>query len=716
MAPFDTEKNNCAKLPKSKDADTDVIAILYSSGTTGQMKGIMVTYESVLKAREVFERLSGLKDYMSYLLVLPFNHIAGFTGAMTFFLTGCEIGFIEDVNASKLQNGLLRFQPYYFAMVPKVYEVMEQKIRAALRAKGKLTETLIDGLMKVSGFLRRNFGINIGKKMFHGITAQVFGENIFGIGTGASPCKAETAEFFLNLGLEWANLYATTETSVPIVATGILDRYPVGTVGNVNHHPEIQVKISCPDQNGIGEIVVKSQLMMKGYFRRPDLTVEAFENGFFKTGDYGYIDRKGDLHITGRIKESIILQNGKKVSPADVDEYYFARIPECDLASRGIAVQNESYDEIYMFVAAKGISETEQENIRASLEKASRLAPDMYKLAGISFIPDIPRTSVGKVKRFCLEKEAAQEVRKESHKDVFDENQMVTILQAHCNAQKITMESSLRDDLGLDSLSMFEIICEIEDEFTIDLSRELDRISTVGDMVQALRNAGSSQAVTHSISKSAKAVRSLKRWVGLTGSIYKMEIHGTENIPGDGNYIICANHQSNLDPLWILAAMKGKVDLGRICCMAAKHTMEGAVSGKLFEALGGIPVDREGNTIPAMSRAKNCLRNGNILIVFPEGARSRDGSMLPFKNGAAKLAIDTNTTILPVRIDGGFEVFPRWNKLPHIFDWKHIRRYPITVRFEAPIVPDNMQTDELMSIVKGSICRIHEEEDASSAK
>ena len=96
-------------------------------------------------------------------------------------------------------------------MGPKVYEVMEQKIRAALRAKGKLTETLIDGLMKVSGFLRRNFGINIGKKMFHGITAQVFGENIFGIGTGASPCKAETAEFFLNLGLERANLYATTD-------------------------------------------------------------------------------------------------------------------------------------------------------------------------------------------------------------------------------------------------------------------------------------------------------------------------------------------------------------------------------------------------------------------------------------------------------------------------------------------------------------------------
>ena len=140
---FHNQREDCLKQKITTDPEMDVIAVLFSSGTTGEMKGIKVTYESVRKARNVFERLSGLKDYMSYLLVLPFNHIAGYTGAMTYFLTGCEIGFIEDVNASKLQYGLKKFQPYYFAMVPKVYEVMEQKIRNAIHEKGKAIEITI---------------------------------------------------------------------------------------------------------------------------------------------------------------------------------------------------------------------------------------------------------------------------------------------------------------------------------------------------------------------------------------------------------------------------------------------------------------------------------------------------------------------------------------------------------------------------------------------
>ena len=427
IVPFNTEVIDCTALEATRDSDDEVIAILYSSGTTGEMKGIMVTYESVLKAREVFVRLSGLKDYMTYMLVLPFNHIAGFTGAMTFFLTGCEIGFIEDVDASKLQNGLLKFQPYYFAMVPKVYEVMEQKICAAIHEKGKAAEALMKAMFQISRFFRKHLGINIGRKMFKNITKQVFGENIFGIGTGASPCKDETTEFFLNLGLEWANLYATTETSVPIVATGIHDRYPVGTVGNVNHHPEIEVCILNADKDGIGEIVVKSELMMKGYFRRPDLTAEVFENGFFKTGDYGFIDKKGYLHITGRIKESIVLQNGKKVSPSDIDDYYSARIPDYDMASKGIANEKEQYDEVHMFIADKNYTEDKKKSIASLFEEISRSAPAMYKLSAIHFCGGIPRTSVGKVKRFCLtvedealSKQVVQTTNSSSYKGVFE--------------------------------------------------------------------------------------------------------------------------------------------------------------------------------------------------------------------------------------------------------------------------------------------------------
>lgn len=708
ITPFADDRALCSNQNPTADPENDVIAILYSSGTTGEMKGIKVTYDSVLKAREVFARLAGLEDYMTYMLVLPFNHIAGFTGAMTYFLTGCELGFIEDVNASKLQSGLLKFQPYYFAMVPKVYEVMEQKIRAAIREKGKSAERLMNTLFKVSKFFRKNFGINIGRKMFHSITAQVFGENIFGIGTGASPCKDETTEFFLNLGLEWANLYATTETSVPIVATGIMDRYPVGTVGNVNRHPEISVKIGHPDENGIGEILVKSELMMKGYFRRPDLTAEAFEDGYFKTGDYGYIDKKGYLHITGRIKESVILQSGKKVSPSDVDDYYQERLPDYDMASKGIAVQNGSYDELHLFVATQNYTAVEQNKIRASIQHVSATAPDMYKLSEIHLVSAIPRTSVGKVKRFSLTLEDEPIARTEEP-EAFSSDRLIAMIQERCQGRQISMNSKLRDDLGLDSLSTFELVCAIDDEFHVSIESYLHNGITVSEIVDLIQHQSAPESTiddAYPKEKNKKTIQFLNRWISLSKSIYKIEATGIENIPSNDDYIICANHASFFDPIWILAAMNGKADLEKICCMAAKHTME---SEKFFEALGGIPVDREGNTIPAMNCAKRCLEQGKTLMVFPEGARSRDGSMLPFKNGAAALAIDTDKKILPVSIDGSFEIFSRWNKYPHIFDWKHLRKFPLHISFGPPIEPQGRTAGEITDESKQRIVEMKEQ-------
>lgn len=693
--------------PATQEGDEDVIAILYSSGTTGQMKGVMVTYESVLKAREVFVRLSGLKDYMSYLLVLPFNHIAGFTGAMTFFLTGCEIGFIEDVNASKLQNGLINFQPHYFAMVPKVFEVMEEKIRGAIKAKGKGAEVLVGTLLKVSKFFRKHFGINLGRILFRGITAQVFGENIFGIGTGASPCKAETAEFFLNLGLEWANLYATTETSVPIVATGILDRYPVGTVGNVNHHPEIQVKIHNPDSNGIGEIMVKSQLMMKGYFRRPDLTADAFENGYFKTGDYGYIDHHGYLYITGRIKESVVLQSGKKVSPTDVDEYYHSRLGAYDIASRGIAVENGSYDELHLFIASPQDGHEEQEGIRAAFEQVSRQAPDMYKLAGIHFVDQIPRTSVGKVKRFCLECQKERLAKSKIPVETCGEDKLIAILKAHTDVPTVCSSSRIREDLGMDSLTMFEVVCDIEKEFQRDISAHVGQLETVADLERLLMNTGDVEKQTESVDISAypmeRTKRDLRRYeqfILLSKLLWKFEVSGTEYIDSQEQYIFCPNHESILDGIWIIG-MLGRTFRQRICSVAADYLFREGRHQKGLVIMGAIPVDRTGNPTPALKRALECIKQeGYNLLIHPEGTRSRTGELGEFKLGAAKLSMESGVKIIPVCISGAYEIFPATRKWPRLFDWKRLRRYRVYIDFGPPISPKQRTAEEITEMIR----------------
>lgn len=731
LVPFDAEKNKCHDLSPTKDPEEDVIAILFSSGTTDQMKGIKVTYKSVLKAREVFVRLAGLEDYMKYLLVLPFNHIAGFTGAMTYFLTGCELCFIEDVNPSKLANGLLHFQPHYFAMVPKVYEVMEEKIRAKIHEKGKAVEGAINLLMKLSGFLRKHFGINIGRKLFNGIISQVFGENIFGIGTGASPCKKSTAEFYLNLGLEWSNLYATTETSVPIVATGIYDCYPADTIGNVNAHPEIQVKIGNPDENGVGEILVKSELMMKGYFRQPELTEEVFDNEYFKTGDYGFIDKKGYLHMTGRIKESIVLRTGKKVSPADVDEYYSSRLPDIELASRGITNEKEAYDEIHLFIEDKSYSLTEKENILKKIQEISRQAPGMYKQESVHFIQQIPKTTVGKVKRFSLDIPNRQEItqskdtmivanettnyeNKKSGSYVNSPSEQVYEIISRLNPNSVEVldsSLSLKKDLGFDSLSLFELYVEIESATGINVTDKMQGEPTVGDIVKILdKKDRSSHVSTYDIDrfplpKRDKDLKFIRQFQSITQMLWNFEIIGVENIPSVTKLILCPNHESYLDAMWIASALyKNNFDVKALYSLAAEHLMNRRLMKKAFVALGGIPVDRMGNTAPAIERALQCLNNDKcLMIIHPEGTRTRSGELGEFKQGAAMMSIESGVQILPVCINGAYKIFPPYRKLPRLFNWKHFRKYTLQIKFGESIDPSGKTAGEITNEIKQQI-------------
>lgn len=716
--------SDVVKMEQTKDPDEEVIAILFSSGTTSSMKGIMITYQSIPTARDIFTDLAGLKPEMSYLLVLPFNHIAGFTGAMTYLLTGCTLGMIENVNASKLQKGLLEFQPSYFAMVPRVYEVMEQKIRQAVKEKGKAAEISFAAMLRISGFLRKYLGIKIGRKLFAPVLGSVFGKNIFGLGTGAAPCKEKTAEFFLNMGIEWANLYAATETGVPIAATGIHDRYPVGTVGNVRREKRIEVRIKNPDHEGCGEICVKSPLLMKGYFRDSELTREAFEDGYFKTGDYGYIDKKGYLYVTGRMKENIVLKNGKKVSPSEIDEYYSMRHPDLMLACRGIPEQEGLEDKVHLFVEESSGNSELREQMRYALERTSRNAETMYQVSKIHFVDKIPLTSIGKVKRHLLVEpklsktdcNIVTEPQLSSNTVLTDEEELIQIIRNVMDENdtgfQILPEMELHRDLGLDSLNIFALCAEVNEKFGVLLEEKLHNHITVSeiqaliqkdDNVVNISGENSSLDMSQFPAKRNRVLdRKLKRWINISKWIYRFEVSGLENIPHDVNFLVCANHASYFDPIWILAAMGyDRFSSKKLACLAAIQTLN--QKRDFFDMLGAVPVEREGNTAPAIKRIKECLDTGYMVILFPEGSRSRDGNMLPFKNGAAMLAIDTEKPIIPVQIKGAFEIFPRHRKYPAIWDLQNYRRFKLKICFGKPILPQGYTVQELTHKLRQTI-------------
>ncbi len=692
----------------------DVIAIIFSSGTTAEMKGIMVTYNSILYAQKYIVQYANLNSKASFLDILPSNHIAGYSSSMSCLLTGAEVGFVEEINAEKMLSGFLNFNPTNFIMIPKVYEVIKNKIEVSIDKKALLVKWYAKTAMKLCGSVREKTGINL-RLLTKPIWKLVFGKKIRMCGCGTLQCSEEIIKFYLDLGINFLNVYGATETGFPITAANCNEKYPTKGAGNINQFKEIKVVICEPDADGIGEIRVKTPLIMKGYFREDELTKQAFdENGYFKTGDLGYIDSEGYLYVTGRIKEVIVLHNGKKVSPIDVDKYYQSIMPDITMASCGISTK-EGYDSICLLVEKGKRSESEMNSVLVRLKEASAKS-SLYMVDKVMIIDKIPVTSVGKVKRFLLKKyseemEEMNETQRDKgpNEDINNgniEQKLLMLISKYSTGIEATMESNLKNELGIDSLNMFELCMEIEDKLGISIVNRLDDIVIVRDILSKDngQDCREKNYLVNDFLQKRKSgdFRYIRRFGHIGRLIYGMEVIGFENIPKNESILLCPNHESYLDAMWVASALLNSgYSLEGFCCLAAEHLKKKWFMKKAFRALGGIPVARGGNTALAMKRAKECLTKQKCcMLIHPEGTRTRSGKLGEFKQGAAKLAIETGVKIVPVCINGAYEIFPPSSRLPRLLDWKRLRRYSMQINFGPVIDPAGKSEKEMTQIVR----------------
>ena len=283
--------------------------------------------------------------------------------------------------------------------------------------------------------------------------------------------------------------------------------------------------------------------------------------------------------------------------------------------------------------------------------------------------------------------------------------QIVSSLANRDTAKNITLDSKLKHDLGFDSLTTLEMCVEIESTLKVSIEGKIGNIKTVGDIVSLIENSEKySSDVEYDINdyplqKTKKHIRKLKRLMFMSRFTWHFKVKGLENIPTDKNYILCPNHQSYYDGFWVLAAIGHKrINIWKVCCLAAEvflpHT-------DIMAMMGGIPVERSGNTVPAMNRALACIKDGYTMLIFPEGTRSRDGKIHEFKGGAAKLAIDADVPLVPVRIEGAWNIFPPHRKRPKIFGWKG--SYPLSISFGEQISPGGRSVDELTAQLQRAV-------------
>ncbi|QQO11019.1 AMP-dependent synthetase/ligase [Breznakiella homolactica] len=301
--------------------DTDLAAILFTSGTTGIPKGVMLTHRNFVS--DCYLAQGNLTVYHTdvFYALLPLHHsytmLAVFIETIS---TGAELVYGKKMVTKAILKDLKEAKITMLLGVPVLFNKVLAGLMRGIRAKGPIVYGLISAMMGISGFIKKVFKVNPGKKMFHSILDKASLTTLRVCICGGGPLAPSVFKKYNQLGIDFVQGYGLTETS-PIINLNPIEHYKETSVGKII--PQAEEKILNPDERGVGEIIVKGPMVMQGYFELPEETAAAFtEDGYLKTGDLGYLDDENYLYLTGRAKNMIVTAGGKNVYPEEIENEF----------------------------------------------------------------------------------------------------------------------------------------------------------------------------------------------------------------------------------------------------------------------------------------------------------------------------------------------------------------------------------------------------------
>ena len=377
--------------------DTSKLKMLvYTSGTTGMAKGVMLSEHNLISVAYYGVQVTHI--YTTCLSILPYHHTYEAVAGIILSLHQHACICINESLKAVVKN-LQIYKPDYILVVPAFVELFYRKIWDNAKETGK--DKLLKIMIKVSNCLRF-FGIDLRKKLFKSVHA-AFGGNLRKIVSGGAPIDGELGKFFEDIGIQLINGYGITECS-PLVSVNrdyFNDCYTVGVP-----LPCVEIKFENITPEGEGEICVKGDIVMLGYYKNEELTKDVLKDGWFNTGDYGRMNEKGQLLITGRKKNLIVLENGKNVFPEEI-ENYIKRVPYIlEVVVRGI--KNEKGSETALlaevFLNEEKVKEMQIKDIENTLKKdISEACSELPIYKRISKIvireKEFDKTTTNKIKR-----------------------------------------------------------------------------------------------------------------------------------------------------------------------------------------------------------------------------------------------------------------------------------------------------------------------------
>ncbi len=701
-------------LPRGHAPD-DVASLIFTSGTTGQPKGVALTHRNFASLVAKLAALFELGPGDGLLSVLPLHHTFEFTCGLVVPLSrGAEVEYLDEVTADALGDALEEGRVTAMIGVPALWALLHRRLTQELAARPRLAQDAFRQLMKGNAALRDRLGLNLGKLLFWPVHRKL-GGRLRILVSGGSALSPEVQKAFHELGFDLYEGYGLTEAAPVVSVSTPGDAGP--RAGNVGRPlPGIEIRIADPDESGVGEVLARGPNVMLGYWSasggEPGLdreaTAAAMEDGWLRTGDLGRLDAEGRLVLVGRKKDVIIDKNGKNVYPDELEELY--RAPDLieELSVAGLPEPDGGEKVAALLVPARRDRDPGEARrlVEDHLRRVSASLP-FYKRIQVWHLTDaeLPKTATRKVRRKLVADElrrledAAQKGRLAREGSPLAGGGWLLDLVAQVSRRprgEVGPQTRLAADLGFDSLMLAELAAALEEAgVPRGLADELPGVQTVAELSHLVsgaahppREPGPPVAPRRAAAREIpvpRPVAALGRQLlgfaqrALYRGAYRTEVQGRAFVPRDRNFLVVANHASHLDMGLVKVAL-GDAGEKLAALAAADYFFDSRLKRAYFENFTNlIPMERSGSIRKSLRAAVEALRRGYNLLIFPEGTRSPDGTLLPFKPTAGYLALQCGVDTLPVYLHGTYQAFPKGRLLPRFADLRVSIGQPIAV-------------------------------------
>jgi long-chain acyl-CoA synthetase len=665
----------------------DMAELVYTSGTTGNPKGVILTHGNLMaNLLQVNGHLSIVTSEYVFLSLLPLSHLfEQMGGFLTPLYRGAAIVHLRTLKPSAILDALRGEDIRAVISVPRLLHLLRGSIEREVEAKhlGELFRLLLRHADRMPLRLRKLLFLPIRRR---------FGRHFVLFVSGGAALAPELFRFWSAMDIAVVEGYGLTECS-PVLAANTLERKVAGSVGKAL--PGVEIRIEND------EILARGMNVFPGYYGNERATLGAFtRDGWFRTGDLGRIDEHGDLRVLGRRKELIVTGAGVNVYPDELENILnsLSGVREACV----IGLDRGSGEEVHAVLLPDGSGRRPDEIL---LEANSRLDP-LHRITGFSLWPEpeFPKTTTLKIRKFLVKERLAEggEGRGAASTDPLV-NLIARITE--CPVRDIREESCLVTDLGLTSIGGLELVTCIEQEYRLDLEDSvIGPGTTVADLrMLVARRERQEEARRLRFWTQCLFFRGMRRLLDtfLHGPLFRMfvtlRVTGRENLAGlEFPVLFISNHLSYLDQPAILFSLPSRVRYTTATAAWEEFFFQNYRTwlGKVWKRftyeygtmfLNLFPLSQTGGFRRSLAFMGRLADQGLNILLFPEGARSEDGRLLPFRPGIGVMVRELSVPVVPVRILGMEIVMPRGAGRP--------RGGIVEVRFGKPIV-FGMETPE----------------------